>query len=42
MAFAFHNQSSVAMASDVVLVAVAAAMGFGLVPVFVQRLVAVA
>ena len=42
MAFASHTQSSVAVANAVVLVAVAAAMGFGLVPVLVQRLVDVA
>ena len=41
MAFASHTQSSVAVASDVVMVAVAAAIGFGLVPVLVRRLVAV-
>ena len=42
MAFASHTQSSVAVAYYVVLVAIAAAVGFGLVPVIVQRLVAVA
>ena len=42
MAFASHTQSSVAVAYYVVLVAVATAMGFGLVHVLVRRLVSVA
>ena len=42
MAFASHTQSSVAVAYSVVLVSVAADMGFGLLPVLVQWLVAVA
>ena len=42
VAFASHTQSSVAVAYDVVLVAVDASMGFWLVPVLVRRLVAVA
>ena len=42
MEFASHTQSSVAMAYSIVLVAVAAAMGFGLVTVLVRRLVDVA
>ena len=42
MAFASHTQSSVDVASADVLVAVAADMGFGLVPVLVWWLVAVA
>ena len=42
MAFASHTQSSVAVAYYVVLVAVAASMGFGLVPVLLKRLVDVA
>ena len=42
VAFASHTQSSVYVAYSVVMVAVAAAVGFGFVPVLVQRLVAVA
>ena len=42
MEFAPHNQNSVAVASAAVLVAVDEALGFGLVSMLVQQLVAVA
>ena len=42
MALASHTQSYIAGASAVVLVVVSAALGFGLVPVLVRQMVAVA